>query len=137
MQQHTRMCTPHAALKKGNKIESDITCIIQHFCHSLPIFHMLPFHHLILYQPFSFSLSSTIPMNLNKKCSTSSTSPLCQFLHNLSSLLTPHRLPVSISKPALPPLSFVRILLFFLHFTSTQRALHPFSISFHTSPNLE
>ena len=28
------------------------TCIIQHFCHSLPIFHMLPFHHLILHQPY-------------------------------------------------------------------------------------
>ena len=112
------------------------TCIIQHFCHSLPIFHMLSFHHLILHQlyqllpllchthacqqkvfyifhfftftqPFlSIDTSPSARLNLQASCMTS------QFCQN-------------------PSLRFTLIL------TSTQRNLHPFSISLHTLTNLE
>ena len=49
--------------------------------------------------------------HLISQCPTSSTSPLSHNLHTLSFLATPLHLPVSISKPAVPPLSFVIILL--------------------------
>ena len=89
--------------------------------------------------PFNPPINGTrCASHLISQCPTSSTSPLSHNLHTLSSLATPLHLPASISKPAVPPLSFIIILLSDLLHTLTHSDHSPnFTILFNISTKSE